>query len=86
MSKKSARQREQGTRCSLMPGERFGSRTAAEEMRVTRQINVANGGMGQIVYHVQKCTCGGFHLMTDEHYQRWSAKRRTDRRARERDA
>lgn len=86
MSKKADRAREQGTRCSLMPGERFSSRTEADDMRVTRQINVANGGMGQVVYHVQKCACGGHHLMTDEHFRRWSTKRRASRRARERDA
>ena len=86
MSKKAARERRQGSRCSRTPGERFGSLAEADDMRVTRQINVATGGMGQAVYHVQKCSCGGFHLMTDEHYQRWSTKRRATRRASERDA
>lgn len=82
MGKKIARESRQKLRCSLMPGECFNSRNAAEEMRVTRQINVATGGMGQAVYHVKKCACGRFHLMTDEHLKKWEANRRTTRRER----
>lgn len=84
MSKKS--ERTQGTRCARMPGERFGTQSDAEDMRVTRQINVATGGGGQSSYHVKKCACGGFHLITTEHLQRWQAKRRETRRERGRDA
>lgn len=70
MASKKAREREQGVRCSLMPGECFNSEAEANEMRVTRQINVARGGMIQVVYHVKKCRCGRHHLLTSEHLQK----------------
>lgn len=82
MSKKTAREQRQKLRCSLMPGECFNSYAAADEMRVTRQINVATGGSGQSVYHVKKCACGRFHLMTEEHLRKWESDRRTMRRER----
>lgn len=84
MSKKS--ERAQGTRCARMPGERFESEMAAEDMRVTRQINVVTGGGGQSDYHVKKCACSGFHLITTEHLRRWEANRRATRRERGRNA
>lgn len=84
MSKKD--RREQGSRCSRMPGECFDTEEAANSMRVTRQINVATGGMGKVVYQVRPCKCGRFHLMTDEHLKRWEAARRTARSERRRNA
>lgn len=81
MSKKS---RAEGTRCSRMPGECFDSEAAANDMRVTRQMNVARGGMGQVVYHVRRCSCGKHHLLTDEHLQRWESARRAARVERKR--
>lgn len=75
MTRKRSWKREQGKRCSLMPGECFTSRAAANEMRVTRQINVATGGMVQANYHVEKCVCGRWHLMTDEHFRQWQEGR-----------
>lgn len=78
--------REQGIRCSLMPGEVFNSRVTAEEMRVTRQINVAAGGMGQVDYIVKVCQCGRAHLMTSENYQKWDNARRAKQREMRRNA
>ncbi len=83
MSKKD---RAQGSRCSHMPGECFDTEEAANSMRVTRQINVATGGMGSVVYQVRPCRCGKFHLMTDEHLKRWEAARRATRSERRRNA
>lgn len=78
--------REQGQRCSLMPGECFNSKAAADEMRVTRQLNVARGGMVQVVYHVKSCQCGRYHLLTSEHLQKWEADRRATRQEKRRNA
>lgn len=78
--------RQQGNRCSLMPGEVFDSRTAAEEMRVTRQINVAVDGMGQVNYVVKMCQCGRPHLMTSDNYEKWDVTRRAAQRERKRNA
>lgn len=78
--------REQGMRCPRMPGEVFDSQSAADNMRVTRQINVAGGGMGQVNYVVKICQCGRFHLMTEEHFKRWDAARRAAQRERKRNA
>lgn len=87
MSKsKSKREREQGLHCSLMPGEVFNSRAEADEMRVTRQINVANGGMGQVNYVVKLCGCGRCHVMTNHHFDKWDAQRRARQRERKRNA
>lgn len=83
MSKKA---REQGSRCSRMPGECFDTQAAADAMRVTRQINVATSGMGSVVYQVRPCKCGKFHLMTDEHLKRWESARRAARSDRRRNA
>jgi hypothetical protein len=66
--------REQGQRCSLMPGECFTTRAAANEMRLTRQTNVAIGGMGQVNYEVRKCTCGRYHVSTTQHFTEWIAR------------
>jgi len=83
MSKKN---REQGARCSRMPGECFDTEQAANDMRVTRQINVATGGMGSVVYQVRPCRCGKFHLMTDEDLKKWEAARRAIRAEKRRNA
>jgi hypothetical protein len=78
--------REQGMRCPRMPGEVVDSEAAANEMRMTRQINVANGGMGQVNYVVKPCQCGRFHVLTDEHFTRWDSTRRAQQRERRRNA
>ena len=83
---KGKRAREQGLRCPRMPGEVFASRTAADEMRVTRQINVAGGGMVQVNYVVKLCQCNRFHLMTEDHFAEWDARRRASPRERKRNA
>lgn len=83
---KSKRARDEGFRCSLMPGEVFTSDTDADEMRVTRQMNVARGGMGQVDYVVRQCRCRGYHLMTLENFQRWDEKRRATQREKKRNA
>jgi hypothetical protein len=70
--------REQGLRCALMPGECFTSEATANEMRLTRQLNVARGGMVRVEYHVKKCLCGRYHLITDEHLREWEAKRKEE--------
>ena len=76
MSRKNRpRKRAQGLQCALMPGECFTSRAAAEEMRLTRQINVATGGMGQANYRVEKCACGRHHLITEQHWNEWNARK-----------
>lgn len=82
----SKRDREQGSRCSRMPGECFDTEKDADEMRLTRQVNVAIGGMGSVVYQVRPCRCGKFHLMTDEHLKKWEAARRATRAERRRNA
>lgn len=84
MSKKI--EREQGARCARMPGERFATQVAAEEMRMTRQINVVTGGGGQGMYCVKRCACNGYHLLTEENLQKWEANRRATRRERGRNA
>ncbi len=78
--------REQGIRCSLMPGEVFTSQASADDTRVTRQMNVARGGMGQVNYVVKLCRCGRHHVMTDEHFQRWDDARRATQREKRRNA
>lgn len=78
--------RQQGIRCSLMPGEVFDSRAVADETRMTRQINVAVGGMVQVTYVVKICQCGRFHVMTEENFQKWDATRRAKQRERKRNA
>lgn len=78
--------REQGSRCPRMPGEVFTSESDANESRVTRQINVAQGGMVQVTYVVKICQCGRFHVMTDEHFRRWDTARRQAQRERRRNA
>jgi hypothetical protein len=80
------RKREQGVRCTQMPGEVFLSRTDADEMRVTRQINAATGGMGKADYTVKLCGCDRHHLMTTEHFARWDARRREKQREKRRNA
>ena len=87
MSKsRSKRERVQGLRCSLMPGEGVNSEASASDMRVTRQMNVARGGMGQVNYVVKQCRCRGYHVMTSEHFQRWDAQRRAMQREKKRNA
>lgn len=80
------RERAQGLRCPRMPGEVFNSRADADDMRVTRQINAVTGGMGQGVYHVKKCSCERWHVITDEHLRKWEATRRAAQRERRRNA
>lgn len=69
-----------------MPGEVFNSQAEADEMRVTRQTNVALGGMGSVTYHVKPCRCGRVHLMTETHLREWEAKRRATNRERRNNA
>ena len=86
MSTRGNRERNEGKRCSLMPGEAFTSRAEADEMRVTRQMNVARGGMGQVNYAVKACNCNRWHVMTDTHLREWELARRVARRERRRNA
>ena len=72
---KSKRERAQGLRCSLMPGEVFKTKAQAAEMRLTRQTNVALGGMVQVNYLIKKCRCHRFHLLTEQHLTEWEAGR-----------
>lgn len=83
---KSKRQREEGLRCARMPGEVFDTFDGAEQMRVTRQINVVTGGMGQVDYLIKLCGCGRHHLMTSEHFTKWDTMRRARQRERRRNA
>lgn len=78
--------RTSGPRCSLMPGECFNSEAAANEMRLTRQTNVALGGMGQVNYAVRRCRCGRYHVATEQNFDEWDAKRRAAQRERRRNA
>lgn len=78
--------REQGVRCSLMPGEVFSSHAVADEMRMTRQLNTARGGMVQVNYVVKLCRCGRHHVMTSEHFERWDTARRATQREKRRNA
>lgn len=83
---KSKRERHEGSRCARMPGEVFDTQLTAEQMRVTRQVNVAMGGMGQVDYVVKLCGCGRYHVMTSGHFAKWDATRRAAQRERKRNA
>lgn len=63
--------RQRGTRCNLMPGERFPTLDDAKRAQFDRQLNTALGGMGQARYRVEKCKCTGYHLVLNEHFQEW---------------
>ena len=75
-----------GLRCSRMPGEVFDSESSANDMRVTRQMNVARGGMVQVNYVVKLCRCGRYHLMPEDHFKRWDESRRAAQREKKRNA
>lgn len=74
------RSRARGRHCSLMPGETFTSASAAHDMRITRQSNVALGGMVKVDYVVKMCRCGRYHLMTVKSFNWWDAQRRERKR------
>lgn len=75
-----------GIRCALMPGEVFTSEIAADDARVTRQINVVTGGMGQANYVVMQCRCRRYHVMLETHLEQWNSRRREKQRERKRNA
>lgn len=69
-----------------MPGDRFSSQAVAEDMRLTRQVNVVTGGMGQVNYVVRRCVCASYHVMTEAHLEKWEAARRAKRQEKKRNA